>query len=89
MNSIKRNSYQTIKRVENFGKKIILDNDTEWEIYFIDSIKSLLWLPHSKVTVRDRNEIDSWKVLTNTIYPYTTIIEHVSSGKMVGAKKIK
>ena len=78
-----------IKRVENLGRKIILDNDTEWEIYFLDSMKSSLWLPSSKVTVRSKNEIDSWKVLTNAIYPYTTIIEHVDSGKMVGAKRLK
>lgn len=71
------------------GKKIILDNGTEWEIYFLDAIKSALWLPLSRVTVRNKNEIDSWKVLTNAIYPYTTIIEHIDSGKMVGAKKLK
>ena len=30
--------------------------------------------------------MDSWTVYTNTVYPYTIIIEHVESGKMVGAK---
>ncbi len=88
MNTITQGCCQ-IKRIENLGRKIILDNDTEWEIYFLDSIKSSLWLPYSKVTVRSKNEIDSWKVLTNAIYPYTTIIEHVDSGKMVGAKRLK
>lgn len=88
MKAIEQDSYQ-IKSVENIGRKIILDNDTEWEIYFLDAIKSALWLPSNRVTVRNKNEIDSWKVLTNAIYPYTTIIEHINSGKMVGAKRLK
>lgn len=87
--NVDEQGYYQIKSVENLERKIILNNDTEWEIYFLDAIKSALWLPSNRVTVRNKNEIDSWKVLTNAIYPYTTIIENINSGKMVGAKQLK
>ena len=76
-----------IKKIENLGRKIILSDNSEWWVYYPDSVKSILWLPFNEVIVRPKADMDSWKVLTNTFYPYTTIIEHVDSGKMVGAKK--
>lgn len=77
-----------IMKVENLGRKITLNDNSEWEVYFLDAIKSSLWLPPSKVVVRPKRGLDSWKVLTNAVYPYTTIIEHIDSGKMVGAKRL-
>lgn len=77
-----------ITKVENLGRKITLNDHSEWEVYYLDAIKSSLWLPTSRVVVRPKRELDSWKVLTNAIYPYTTIIEHINSGKMVGAKRL-
>ena len=75
-----------IAKVERSGNKITLDNNSVWWIFFPDSIKSLSWRRKDAVIVREMKDMPSWKVLTNTIYPYTTIIEHVASGKMVGAK---
>ncbi|MCY4233405.1 MAG: hypothetical protein OXE59_06670 [Bacteroidetes bacterium] len=77
-----------ISKVENLGKKLILDDMSEWEIIYFDSLKSMKWLPTHKVIVREKKDMDSWKVYTNTVYPYTTIIEHVDSGKMVGAMRV-
>ena len=77
-----------ITKVENLGRKITLNDNSEWEVYFLDAIKSSLWLPTNRVVVRSKRGLDPWKVLTNAIYPYTTIIEHIDSGKMVGAKRL-
>lgn len=77
-----------ITKVENLGRKITLNDNSEWEVYFLDAIKSSLWLPTNRVVVRSKRVLDPWKVLTNAIYPYTTIIEHIDSGKMVGAKRL-
>ena len=77
-----------IAKVENVGKKLILDDKSEWEIIYFDSLKSMKWLPSQVVIVREKKDMDSWTVYTNTVYPYTTIIEHVDSGKMVGAMRV-
>ncbi|MXW32872.1 MAG: hypothetical protein F4100_02970 [Rhodothermaceae bacterium] len=76
-----------ISKVENLGRKIILDDKTEWWINYLDSLKSRVWLLTDEVIVRRKADMDSWKVLTNAFYPFTTIIEHIDSGKMVGAKR--
>ncbi len=76
-----------ISKVENYGKKLILDDKSEWDVIYFDSLKSVEWLPTQKVILREKKDMDSWAIYTNTVYPYTTIIEHVDSGKMVGAKR--
>lgn len=68
-----------IAKVENRGKTIMLDDGSEWEIFFFDSIISLLWLPSTEVVKRSE--------LGNP-YPYTTVLERVDSGQKVRAKRI-
>ena len=51
-----------ISKVENFGRKIILDDKTEWWVYCLDSFKSRIWLPTDEVIVRRNEDMDSWTV---------------------------
>ncbi|MCY3999715.1 MAG: hypothetical protein OXF84_02755 [Bacteroidetes bacterium] len=76
-----------ISKIENFGKRITLEDDSAWWVYFPDSIKSIKWSSGDEVILRYKEDMDSWTVLTNTIFPYFTIIEHIKTGKMVGAKR--
>ncbi len=76
-----------IAKIENFGKRITLEDDSAWWVYFPDSIKSINWSSGDEVILRHKEEMDFWTVKTDTIFPYFTIIEHVKSGKMVGAKR--
>ncbi len=76
-----------ISKVKNKGSKIILSDKSKWWVYLFDSVKSFTWQPKDEVILREMKDMDSWEVLTNTIYPYTTIIKHIASGKMVGAKR--
>ncbi|MCY3999717.1 MAG: hypothetical protein OXF84_02765 [Bacteroidetes bacterium] len=77
----------SITKVENFGKRITLDDDSAWWVYYPDSVKSIKWSPEDNVILRIKDEMDSWTVRTDTIFPYNTIIEHVKTGKMVGAER--
>ncbi len=69
-----------VKTVENNGKIVRLEDGSVWEIHFIDSIKSAIWLPFAtKVLVRRGR---------GRPYPYTTVLEKTSSGQKVRAKEI-
>ena len=72
---------------EVFGKRITLDDDSVWWVYYPDSVKSMHWLPNDEVILRRKKDMDSWTVLTEAFSPYDTIIEHVESGNMVGADR--
>lgn len=69
--------------VANNGKAITLADGSEWEIHFIDSIRSSLWLPNVTQVILRRDHRGP--------YPYTTVLEKVSSGfsQKVRAKKIQ
>ncbi|MCY4226014.1 MAG: hypothetical protein OXF06_14435 [Bacteroidetes bacterium] len=75
-----------IAKIENFGKRITLEDDSAWWVYYPDSVKSIKWSPNDDVILRLKKDMDSWTVKTDTIFPYNTIIEHVKTGKMVGAE---
>ncbi len=75
-----------IAKIENFGKRIVLDDDSACWVYYPDSIKSIKWLPNDDVILRLKKDMDSWTDRTHTIFPYNTIIEHVKTCKMVGQR---
>ncbi|MCY4001124.1 MAG: hypothetical protein OXF84_10010 [Bacteroidetes bacterium] len=75
-----------IVKIENYGKKITLSDRSVWEVFYPDLPKLLEWSPTHKVIVRDREDMESWTIRTRTIFPYTTIMEHVGSGRMIGVK---
>lgn len=68
--------------VANNGKMIVLADGSVWEVHFIDSIRSSLWLPNVTQVTKRRDRSGP--------YPYTTVLEKVSSGfgQKVRAKKI-
>jgi len=72
---------------EVFGKKITLNDDSVWWVYYPDSVKSMHWLPNDEVVLRRKKDMESWTVKTNAFPPYDTIMEHLKSGKMVGADR--
>ena len=40
---------RSIKEIQNFGKLVILDDGSKWEINFVDSIRTMLWLPFDRI----------------------------------------
>lgn len=69
-----------VDTVTNNGKNVILEDGSAWEILFLDSITSAIWLPVvTKVIVRGKE---------GGLYPYTTVLEMEDSGQKVRAKKI-
>ncbi len=78
-----------IAKIEDTGRKIILDDNSEWEVY-LDDIPTLnKWFPPNWVIVWRRDQLDPWKWGTQALYPYVTIIEYLDSGRKVGVKQIK
>lgn len=75
-----------IVKIENYGKKITLSDQSVWEVFYPDSPKSKRWLPTHTVIMTPRDEMNPYKIRTKTIFPYTTIMENVDSDNMVGAK---
>ncbi len=75
-----------ILKIEEYGKKITLSDQSIWAVFYHDLPKLLDWAPTHKVIVRDRDDMEPRNIYTRTIFPYTTIIEHVDSGDMIGAK---
>jgi len=41
-----------------------------------------------KVIVREKKDMDSWTVYTNTVYPYTTIIEMLTLAKWLVRREL-
>lgn len=77
-----------ITKIENFGRKITLSDNSEWEVFFLDTVKSSRWIPHNMVVMRKKEYTDIWSELASAPYPYTTILEYVDSGRTVSAKRI-
>ena len=75
-----------IVKIENFGKKITLSDQSVWEVYYPDLPKLLEWSPAHTVIVRDRDDMEPRTVFTQTIFPYTTIMENIDSDNMIGVK---
>jgi len=75
-----------IVKIENSGKKITLSDQSVWAVFYPDLPKLSEWSPTHTVIVKDRDDMESWKIRTRTIFPYTTIMEHVDSGRMIGVK---
>jgi len=75
-----------IVKIENFGKKITLSDQSVWEVYYPDLPKLLEWSPAHTVIVRNRDDMEPWKIYTQTIFPYTTIMENIDSDNMIGVK---
>ena len=46
-----RTGKHTIKKVENLGEIITLDDSSRWQVSPIDKFKSMLWMILDKVTV--------------------------------------
>ncbi|MCY4160204.1 MAG: hypothetical protein OXE92_10080 [Bacteroidetes bacterium] len=77
-----------ISKVENNGRQITLDDQSVWEIYFFDTIKSTLWLPYTPILKLNRKDVTSM-LKTNAFYPYETIFENLNNGQMIGARQIE
>lgn len=70
-----------VSNVSNNGKAVTLEDGSVWEIFFVDSIKSSIWIPVvTRVNVRVKHGVP---------YPYTTVLEKAGSGQKVRAKRIK
>jgi len=45
------NGRHSIRRVENLGEIIILDDNSKWKVSFMDKSKSMMWMMFDDVTV--------------------------------------
>ncbi|OYY74718.1 MAG: hypothetical protein B7Y40_03865 [Gammaproteobacteria bacterium 28-57-27] len=41
----------SIRKIENLGETITLDDNSRWKVSFIDKVKSMQWLPTDDVNV--------------------------------------
>lgn len=70
-----------VREVSNSGEKIVLEDGSVWEIYFIDRVKTSIWLPvATKVIMQSKQR---------GVYPYTTVLEKEGTGQQVRAKRLK
>lgn len=46
-----RTGKHTIKKVENMGEIIILDDNSKWKVSMFDKSKSMMWMMIDEVTI--------------------------------------
>jgi hypothetical protein len=46
-----RTGKHTIKKIENLGEFITLDDNSRWKVSFIDKTKSMMWMITDEVNV--------------------------------------
>lgn len=75
-----RSRTTTIRNVAGDGRIVTLQDGTVWQIYFVDTIRTALWLPPSKVLVRE-----------NPLGPFghKYLLETVSSKQKVRAGRVQ